>query len=144
MTNPRILNEPDRVGFRGEPGEEVAQGRLDGWYENVSEQEQEEFKASFNEQFEFPGKQFMANPQEDYYQGIEFMTVIRRKSDGRLFGFQYWEDISKHGESYIEPNGDKHGFEYDLESEDEEDWYVFTPVEPFTITGYKHMDGAGK
>lgn len=71
---------------------------------------------------------------EDYYQGLNMITVIRRKSDGKLFGYSWWDDISKHGESYMDPNGD----EFDLEV----DWvaYVFEPVEPYSITLYRHLD----
>ena len=89
----------------------------------------------FDELFETVGK-FMSNPHESFYQGLDFMSVIRRKSDGNLFGFEYWEDISKHGEPYAEPNGEDFP---ELEENDDYGWYVFKPVESFTITGYKYV-----
>lgn len=84
---------------------------------------------------------------EDFYQGLNMITVIRRKSDGRLFGYSWWDDISKHGESYIEENGDEYGIEQpkDTDSDDfdwDNDWvhfYVFVPVEPFNIIGYREV-----
>lgn len=82
---------------------------------------------------------------EDFYQGLNMITVIRRISDGKLFGYSWWDDISKHGESYIESNGDEYeeleqdtdveGFDWDR------DWisyYVFQPVEEYSITAYRH------
>lgn len=99
----------------------------------------------FLEQFEVvkPRGHWLADPNEDYYQGVNVMSVIRRKSDGRLFGFQYWTPISKHGEASIEFDAEKHGFNYEIP--EGFDWdndylpspYVWLPVEPFTITGYK-------
>lgn len=88
----------------------------------------EEFKASYDSMVPEAGYHH-ADPNEDYYQGINVMAVIRRKSDGALFGFPYWTPIAKHADPYIEGNGDK----FDRDWDD----YVFVPVEPFTITGYK-------
>jgi hypothetical protein len=92
----------------------------------------------FNELFEDVG-QFPGDPGEDYYQGMSFTRVIRRKTDGRLFGFTYWEDISKHGESFVESNADEHGIKVQYDA----DWepiggepFVFLPVTEFKITGY--------
>lgn len=88
--------------------------------------------------------------EQDYYQGLRVMCVIRRKSDGRLFGFQFFDDISKHGETHFEENGDEHGYEFDYP--DDWNWdadeapsvYVFLPVEAYTITGYKHVGEEAK
>lgn len=90
-----------------------------------------------------PHGHFMADPNEDFYQGIEVMSVLKRKSDGRLFGYKYWTPISKHGESSVEPNGEDNGLEFEVP--DGFNWnedyypsaYVWLPIEPFTITGYK-------
>ena len=72
--------------------------------------------------FELVAESALANPREDFYQGFAAMRVIRRKSDGQLFGHEYWETASK----YEEP------------IDDLDDGIVeFLPVEPFTITGYK-------
>jgi hypothetical protein len=84
----------------------------------------------------------------DFYQGLNVMSVIRRKSDGQLFGFQWWNDISDNGESYIEGNGDEHGYELDDSVADKltsEEWdalpsiYVWTPVEEWSLKGYRHV-----
>lgn len=128
MTNP-ITIEPDRVIFRGELATEVIHGVLWNGSDHVDK---------FNELFEDVG-QFPGDPGEDYYQGMSFTRVIRRKTDGRLFGFTYWEDISKHGESFVESNADEHGIKVQYDA----DWepiggepFVFLPVTEFKITGY--------
>lgn len=116
-------------------------------YSGVSPTRVEAFKEAFEV---VPPKRghWMADPDEDFYQGINVMAVIRRKADGKLFGFEYWTPIAKHAEVHIEANGDEHGLEFDVP--DGFDWdndyypsaYVFQPVEPFTITGYKITEGA--
>ena len=80
---------------------------------------------------------------DDFYQGLNMVTVIRRKSDGKLFGYSWWNDISKHGEPYIQSNGDEFGIEFDTDDEDF-DWdndypsyYVFEPVEEYSIPAYR-------
>lgn len=82
---------------------------------------------------------------DDFYQGLCMITVIRRKADGKLFGYSWWDDISKHGESYIESNGDEYGLECDV-STDDFDWdndyvsyFVFEPVEEYSIRAYKKV-----
>ena len=101
--------------------------------------EGQEFTAAFTERFAIDSHDYMA--EENFYQGISFTRIITRKADGKQFGFTYWRDISKHGESYVEPNGEEHGIEWDIPYGF--DWdtyfsvYVFTPVETFTITGYR-------
>lgn len=76
--------------------------------------------ATFENEFELLGAH-LANT--DFYQGLNKMSVIRRKTDHKLFGFEWFDDISKHGESYYEPNGDEHGYDYGD--------YVFLPVEQY-------------
>lgn len=137
---PALVIEPDRVIMVGEEWpSEIVCGVQGSWTENIEE---------FNEAFETfgKGKEFLARPKEDFYQGATFMTVIRRKSDGRLFGYERWDAIGKNASSDAEPeaNGDKHG----LESEWNEDftecvagpYWVWLPVEPFTVTGYKFLE----
>lgn len=78
----------------------------------------------------------------DFYQGLCMITVIRRKSDGKLFGYSWWDDISKHGESYMESNGGEFEETDDQDWTDDESWisyYVFEPVEPFTIQAYRKI-----
>lgn len=81
----------------------------------------------------------------DFYQGLNMITVISRKSDGKLFGYSWWDDISKHGESFVESNGDEFGLECDTDALDF-DWdadyvsyYVFEPVESYFITAFRKL-----
>jgi hypothetical protein len=74
------------------------------------------------------------DPQEDYYQGMTFATVYRRKSDDKLFGFSYWEPVSKHGEAYFDANSE----EFDI-TDANYDTYVFTEIEPFIVQGYRPL-----
>lgn len=83
---------------------------------------------------------------DDFYQGLNMITVIRRKSDGKLFGYSWWDDISKHGEPHMESNGDEFGIESDIDTDAPDfDWddypsyYVFEPVEEYSITAYSKV-----
>lgn len=131
-----LRDEGNRVILRGELGNDIVWGNLQ-WGDSS-----EEKQAAFRERFDIVGdegygpKRLMA--EEDYYQGLTLMRVIRRRSDGALFGFEYWEDISKHGETYIESNAYENGLRND--PDDEYEIYVFTPVEPFTMTGYRYVE----
>lgn len=78
---------------------------------------------------------------DDFYQGLTMTTVIRRLSDNKLFGYTWWDDISKHGLAYVESNGSDFGYEGDCEVEGDYDtfysYYVFQPVEKWTYEGYR-------
>lgn len=82
---------------------------------------------------------------DDFYQGLNMITVVRSKLDLKFYGFSWWDDISKHGEAYIEANGDEFGLECDTDAEDfdwDEDYvsyYVFEPVVYNPIPGYKYV-----
>lgn len=81
---------------------------------------------------------------DDFYQGLNKITVIKRVSDGKLFGYSWWEDNSKHGESFVDPNGDEFNLECDSGADDF-DWddfisyYVFEPVEEYPIIAYRKL-----
>lgn len=99
----------------------------------------EPIKDNVGREYDFVGK-FLCD--DDFYQGLNMVSVIQRKSDGMKFGYQWWDDISKHGDSFVEANGDEFGLECDTDADDF-DWdtdyvsyYVFEPVEPIIITGY--------
>lgn len=77
----------------------------------------------------------MSNKKEEFFDQIKFIRLIERKSDGKLFGFTYAEDISLGGKAYVHANGDDYGYEW--EDEDSPIAYVFLPVKPFTVTGYE-------
>jgi hypothetical protein len=140
----RITVEENRVILRGALATAVLSADL--YAETPTE---EQFKSLF-EIVNGPGGIWLA--KESYSQGVNVMSVIKRKDDGRLFGYQYWTAISKHAEAHYEPNGDDHGFEYDddLEPTTDEDGneddlnevYVWLPIEPFTITGYRFPQAA--
>jgi hypothetical protein len=102
-------------------------GDADDW--KWGESFDEERLAAFNEAYETLGNQFLGDPKETWYQGVTFTAVIRRKADGKLFGYQYWEAVAKHGEPYVEANG------YEFDDAGDSD-FVFLPVAAFPITGY--------
>lgn len=103
-------------------------------------------KANWDANFELVGDNFL-QPDEDFYQGLNFLTVIKRKSDGRLFGYERWEPVAKNAETYLDANGDQHGFE-NWEIPDGFNWdddyfptvYVFLPVEPVMLPGFKFSE----
>lgn len=92
-------------------------------------------------QYEFVGK-YLAD--DDFYQGLNMVSVIRRLADNKLFGYFWWDDISKYGDSFVEPNGEEFGLECDC-SADDFDWdndyyvsyYVWVPVEEYPIKAYR-------
>lgn len=149
-------NEPDRVILRGKLATEVIIGGDDmaatdpeHWYHDVAH----EVAAPFLAEFDIPSPPHGCNgawlENTDFYQGINAMRVIRRKADGRMFGYCYWDTAGNDNwESDPHSNGDDHpganlpepdtdvpGFDWDTV------WppstYVFLPVEPYVITGYR-------
>lgn len=128
-----IINEPDRVVLVGEWATEVIYDVTYSGTENIG---------AFEADFEIVSGHHLADPGESFYQGVLFMALIRRRADGRLFGYPYWKPIAKHAEVEDEgPNGDEHGFEATFNEDYTEyvtgPFYVWLPVEPFTITGYQ-------
>lgn len=135
---PPIVNEPDRVILRGELATDVIYDVI--WSHTPH-------SAEFQAEFEIVSGNHLGDPKEDYYQGVTWTALIKRKSDGRLFGFHYWEPVSKHSEAYFESNAEEHG----IETEHDEDYntiggrvYVFAPVREFTVTGYEVIQPGGE
>lgn len=97
----------------------------------------------FREHFVVDETDYPGDPKETYYQGMTFTRLIRRESDGKLFGYSYWQDISEYGETFIKSNGDEHGYDFDTPTDFnfDEDYYpsayVFLPVKEFSIRGYE-------
>lgn len=122
----------EEIRLTGELGEAAVYGADNFQWPDDPDNWDQEAADKFLEEFEFLGERFLGDPKEDYYQGLNFTTAWKRKSDGKVFGFTYWEDISKYGEKYIVPT-----------EEENDDWgtdyvpvYVFKEVTPFTVQGY--------
>ncbi|WP_104086532.1 hypothetical protein [Arthrobacter sp. GMC3] len=132
-----IIDQPDKVAFRNDIGNDIAWGNLD--YGDASDEQRAEFEASY--EIVKNGNAEWFHTDGDLYQGSTLMRVIRRKADGELFGFPYWVGGGKHGETNVESNGDEHGFpsKYDWQEgiDEEESWFVFLPVESSNIPAYK-------
>ena len=135
-----FIDQPDRIAFRDDIGHDVAWGDLE-WGDATEDQRQ-----SFHAAYEFVknGDDSWFHTDGDLYQGSTLMRVIRRKADGKLFGFSYWDGGGKYGEAMIEHNGDDHGFpsKYDFQDgvDEDEAWYVFRPVELAPLPAYKFTD----
>lgn len=108
--------------------------------DNVSWGYDPELEELFLNEFEVIHGTHPATKSFGKYQAV--MSVIKRKSDGKLFGFEY--DYGPFGgENHIESNGEFYG--YGFEPPADFDWendhfplaYVWLPIEPFTIIGYK-------
>jgi hypothetical protein len=135
--NESIVDTGEKVAFKNALGHDVAWDNLSS-YSDSTEAEQEAFHADF--EYVKWGSDNYFHTDGDLYQGSTLMRVIRRKADGKLFGFAYWEGGGKYGESFIEPNGDDHGFpsKYDWDDDVDEDeyWWVFLPVKSAPIPAY--------
>jgi hypothetical protein len=126
-----IVNEPGRVVMEGEWVEEIV---LDIAWPGTDHIEE------LNDLFEIVKGSHQAGT--DYYQGMDFMGLIRRKSDGRLFGYPYWSSPGNDGmETQLDANGENHGFENEFNADFTEyirgPFWVWLPVETFEITGYR-------
>jgi hypothetical protein len=152
---PLYANEPDRVILRGDLAEDVIwhpdinSDNLDHWYYDAPIEAVAAVLADFDILQPPHGANGAFLADTDFYQGVNAMRVLRRKSDGRLFGYKYWDtagndswepDNSGNGDDHPgtnlpEPDTNAPGFDWDR------DWppqtYVFLPVEPYTITGYR-------
>lgn len=125
-----IVNEPDRVILRGDLGSAVVMDVTWSETENI-----EEFKSLFDiDKSDYP-------VGGDYYQGLDLWRIITRKSDGRKFGFVYWDSPGNDGmEADYSHNGEQHGIEYEYDDDFEiigGEAYVFLPVVPSSIPTFK-------
>jgi hypothetical protein len=136
---PPIVNEENRVILRGELAAEVIHDIC--WTETPNYDE-------FQGLFEIVSGHHLGDPKEDYYQGVTWTALIKRKADGKLFGFSYWKPVAKHNaDTYFESNAEEHG----IETEYDEDYnpvggeaFVFMPVREFTVTGYEVEQPTGE
>lgn len=125
----------DKVVLFDDLGSEIVYGILDTT-STWSDVPQDKIKSFFGS-FDVLEDTFPGNPKEDYYQGVSFTRVIREKGTGDLYGYTYWEDISKHGEAFVEPNGGEHGYVYEWGDDYYPEVYVFLPVREFYVKGYE-------
>jgi len=128
---PLIEDQGDRVILRGDLGEAVM---LD-----ITCSETDGIDA-FNELFELDSADYLGDPTDSFYQVITFTRIIRRRSDGKKFGYTYW---SSPGNDSMETTYEQDLEALGIEVEHDDDWnpigglpYVFLPVEPFTRIGY--------
>ncbi|KIA73459.1 hypothetical protein ANMWB30_23860 [Arthrobacter sp. MWB30] len=139
---PWVIERDGTVAFRGELGSKLCHGGID---EDFTE-EDITLISIFDASYEFlrNGEGFGCHDwfhtDGDIYQASQLMRVIRRKSDGRLFGFRYWQGGGKYGEARIEHNGDDYGFPSPFTQENTLDtdriWYVFAPVKFQPLPAY--------
>lgn len=116
------MNPTDYPTLRSGLATSIIHGGVEDW--KYDEDFDESVYEAFTAEFEFVTSRALGDPKEDWYQGVNFTAVIRRRSDDALFGYPYWEPVSKHGEPYYEPNGDN-------------DEYMFYPVVAFNVPGYE-------
>lgn len=110
MTTEPLVIEIDRVIMEGDWAKDVIYDL------NTDDLEFVEVRNLFEELFEILPGRHMGDLAESFYQDVLFMRVIRRKSDGRLFGYPYWEPVAKYVDwiyeidpDDAEPNGDENG-----------------------------------
>ena len=125
-----ISNEPDRVILRGELGSSVICDVT--WSETPH-------IAEFEDLFKIDPTDYPVDG--DYYQGLTLWRIIARKSDGRKFGFKYWDSPGNDGmETDYPDNGEEHGIEYEFDDDDEivgGEAYVFLPVVESAIPTFR-------
>lgn len=126
----------NKVSLFDDLGEEVIYGTLVSPNTSWSDVPKENIKGFFDK-FDVLEEKFPGNSKEDYYQGMNFTRVIREKATGDLYGFTYWEDISKHGEPFVEANGDEHGYDFDWDDDYYPEVFVFLPVREFSVKGFE-------
>lgn len=136
-TSNSFIVEDEKIAFFDYFGESIANG-----YDPDEYYASKETIQQFHEQFEQikRGADCINVPYEAFHQIVNFVQLIRRKSDGQLFGFEY---DRTDGQVLVEPNGDENGYEFHYHSNF--DWdqdynpvvYVFLPVQEVNITGYK-------
>lgn len=131
-----ILNEENRVGFLNELGHDLVWGTFE-WPDEATEEQ----KAEFEQSFEYLGDGH--HTDGNVYAGTTFMVLIRRKSDGKLFGCDYWEGGGTDGERYAE---DGHTSDASRDIFDEETfepietWNYFLPVELKPLPAYRFVE----
>lgn len=132
---PRIEDRGEYVILRGELGGDVVHDVA--WSETPGID-------AFNEWFELDKTDYLGDPNDSFYQVITFTRIIKRRTDGRLFGYQYSKSPGNDGmegddDQDLEALSERLGF--DIEWTPDYDYvggqpYVFLPVEKFERIGY--------
>jgi hypothetical protein len=130
-------SEPDRIIMYGDWVTAVILDVIYG--------ENEDLESDLAAHFEIDSTDYLGDPNEPFYQGSLFTRIITRKSDGRKFGYSFWAAKGHDGfECEPEPNGDANGLEKEWIDDDSYcPIWVWLPVAPFTITGYKVVEPVG-
>lgn len=76
----------------------------------LTEEDAQEWR-DFNNEFVVLRTDALAS--EDFYQGMDYMFVVKRKRDNNLFGMTYYHGGGKYGESHFTEESD--GEEYSLD-----------------------------
>ncbi|QIG58016.1 hypothetical protein SEA_PAULODIABOLI_332 [Microbacterium phage PauloDiaboli] len=119
--------------LRGELGSTVL------W--NVGYPGESEAYDAFVSEYVIDGTDYLGDPAEEHYQGTTFTRLIRRKSDGKVFGASYWWNpgIDMIEGSAVEVDLDALGVTVDWENS-EPDPVVFLPVRKFVRLGYEPLE----
>jgi hypothetical protein len=130
-----FINEPDRVILFGELGTDV----LNEYVPNISLEAPG--AQNFIKEFEVDDTFYPVGATFGRY--TERMLIIKRKSDGALFGRAFFDGFN--GENDFGSTDADEEIEVDMSNASEEDWdtyaapYVFLPVRPISIPGYNHV-----
>ena len=93
---------------------------------------------AFVEDFEIDSKDYLGDPADSFYQVITFTRLVRRRSDGKVFGASYYSspgnDGMEGGNEGMNPY-EALGVSWDWENGEEEP-LVLLPVQPFHRVGY--------
>ena len=134
LAEAKFISEPDRVLIHEGLAEDIIMGIE--WTETPG-------LAEFQQEFDIDQKDYLAS--EDFYQVVNFTRVIKRKADGRRFGFTYSDAPGNDGiESNYDSNAEANGFDVEWDDEIEDvrtggvpgNLWVFLPVEPVVFIGY--------
>lgn len=134
-----IVDMPEKVALKNGIGKDVVWSNLD-YGDESTEAERDAFLSAFEVVKDEKHKRDWFHTDGDLYQGTNKMIVIRRKSDGKLFGFSYWEGGGKYGEAMVEANGDDHDLPTTWDKDDYttiDEWYVFLPVVEEPLPAYR-------
>ena len=134
-----IVDMPEKVALKNEIGKDVVWCNLTYGAEST-EAEREAFLSAYEVVKDGKHDRDWFHTDGDLYQGTNKMIVIRRKSDGKLFGFSYWQGGGKYGEAMVEANGDDHNLPSswdDRTGETIDEWYVFLPVVEEPLPAYR-------